>query len=142
MAFSLHSCYLRWPLLVRCFSTAYWLLVGSFLPVVALLTSCYLQWLVLMQLLSPMASLIRFVWVSLSFRLRWLDTRVLVICDGFKLTQLLPALGYAHTVATSGCGCYPQWPYGLCGCYLHSDCYLYWVLATLPSSFLLAFFVM
>jgi hypothetical protein len=68
------------------------------------------------------------------------NTRVLVICDGSMPTQLLPALGYAHTVATSVRGCYPQWPSGLCGCYLRSDCYLYGFLAMHPSSFLFAFF--
>ena len=31
-----------------------------------------------------------------------------------------------RTVATSIRGCYPQWPSGLCGCYLCLDCYLYW----------------
>jgi hypothetical protein len=68
------------------------------------------------------------------------DTHVLVICDGSMPTQLLSALGYARTVATSIRGCYPQWPSGLCGCYLRSDCYLYGFSAMRPSSFLLAFF--
>jgi hypothetical protein len=65
---------------------------------------------------------------------QWLEV-TWEFCDSFipvcllsvmasKLTQLLPALGFARTVATSVRGYYPQWPSGLCGCYLRLDCYL------------------
>jgi hypothetical protein len=127
IAFSLHSCYLRWSLLVQCFSTAYWLLVGSFLPMVASLTGCYLQWLVLMRLLSPMTSLIRFVWVSLSFQLRWLvgpyspsgspfclDSNVITVC--FRWLEVardfcdgLIPMCLLSVMALSLHSCYPHW---------------------------------
>jgi hypothetical protein len=127
------------------------LLVGSFLPAMALLNSCYLQWLCLCSCYprwlhssgvcgfpfrfdcdsispySPSEYPFRFDHDVIAVRFRQFgvardfcdgfDTSMLVICDGSRLTQLLPALGYPYS------------------CYLHSQLLstmAFWLMWLLP----------
>ena len=57
--------------------------------------------------------------------LRWLYAYAVATCTRLCLYSCYPV-----------CGCYPQWPSGLCGCYLRYGCYLYRLSARRLSSFL------
>ena len=118
-------------LLVRSFLPAMASLNGCYLQWLCL-CSCYPRWLYSSGVCgfpfrfdcdginpySPSGYPFRFDHDVIAVRFRWfgvardfcdgLDTRILVIYDGSKLTQLLPALGYLYS------------------CYLCLDCYLYW----------------